>query len=131
MQRLFSGRSDPSNRIAFGFPSFSGHLGIKKPQPLGCGWKWQNLKSGFGDQAGFDGLDRDEHALRAAIGELHANALQVRAELALGDAGHVRADAAALLGLTLTVDAAALNGTFTGDCANSGHDGFGLVKGRG
>jgi hypothetical protein len=41
----------------------------------------------------------------------------------------VRADAAALFRLTLAVDDRALDGTATGDCTDSGHDGFELVKG--
>jgi hypothetical protein len=41
----------------------------------------------------------------------------------------VRADAAALFGLTLAVDDRALDGTATGDCTDSGHDDFELVKG--
>ena len=87
------------------------------------------MGSGLLDEAGLDGLDRHPHALRAAIGGLDPNALQVRAEFALGDAGHVRTDAAALLRLTLAIDDRALDGTATGDCTDSGHDGFELVKG--
>jgi len=80
------------------------------------------------NESGLDGLDAHEHAFGTAIGQLHADALKVRTELALRDAGHVRADAAALLGLTFTVDYVALDGALTGDCTNSGHD-FELVKG--
>ena len=72
-------------------------------------------------EPGFDRLDRHPNALRATIRHLDADALQIRAEFALRDAGHVRADAAALLGLTLTVDDLALGRAFTGDCANSCH----------
>ena len=86
------------------------------------------MNSGLLDEAGLDGLDRDEDALGAAVRELDADALEVRPEFALRDAGHVRADAAALLGLTFTVDDTALNGAFACDCTNSGH-GFELVKG--
>ena len=81
------------------------------------------------DEAGFDGLDGDEQALGAAVGELHADALKVGAELALRDAGHVRADAAAFLRLTLAIDDRALDGTATGDCTDSSHDGYKLIKG--
>ena len=80
--------------------------------------------SGLLHEAGLDGLDRDPHALGAAVGELDLDPLQVRAEQAGRHAGDVRADAAALLGLTLAVDDRALDGTATGDCTDSGHDGF-------
>ena len=73
-----------------------------------------------------------EHAkvMRASVmSASDLDALKVGAELALRDAGHVRADAAALLGLTLTVDDRAFDGTATGDCADSGHGDFELVKG--
>ena len=86
---------------------------------------------GLLDEARFDGLHRDQHALGATIGQLDANALKVRPELALRDAGHVRADAAALLRLALTVDDRALDGAATGDCTDSSHDDFELVKGSG
>lgn len=86
-------------------------------------------RSGLLDEAALDGLDRYPHALRAAVGGLDADALQVGPEFALGDAGHVRADPAALLRLTLAIDDRALDGTATGDCTDSGHDGFELVKG--
>ncbi len=73
------------------------------------------------DEAGLDGLDRDEDALRAAVGGADADLLQVRAELALGDRRDVRADAAALLRLTFTVNDGARGWAFAGDCADSGH----------
>ena len=84
---------------------------------------------GLLNQACFDRLDGDQHALRAAIWQLHANALKIWAEFALRDARHVRADAAALLGLTLAIDDRSFDGTATGDCTNSGHGDFELVKG--
>src|SRR5882757_3253618 len=87
------------------------------------------VRSGFLDQAGLDGLDRDPEALGAAVGQLDADPLEIRAEFALRDAGHVRADAAALLGLALAVDDRALDGAATGDCTDSSHDDFELVKG--
>ncbi len=74
-----------------------------------------NGASGLLDQAGLDRLDGDQHALRAAIGQADADPLEVGAELPLRDAGHVRADAAALLRLTLAVDDRALDGAATGD----------------
>src|SRR5688572_2516927 len=81
------------------------------------------------DEAGFDRLDRHPDALGAAVRGLDSDPLKVGAELALRDAGHVRADAAALLRLTLAIDDRALDGTATGDCTDSSHDGFELVKG--
>ena len=91
----------------------------------------KSIESNLGllDQAGFDRLDGDQHALGSAIGQLHADALKVRAELTLRDASHVRADAAALLGLTLAVDDRAFDRTTTGDCTDSSHGDFELVKG--
>jgi len=79
---------------------------------------------GLFDQARLDGFHRDPHTLRSAIGGFDADPLQIGAEFALGDAGHVRANAAALLRLTLAIDDRALDGTTTGDCTDSGHDGF-------
>lgn len=82
------------------------------------------------DQAALEGLHGNPDALGAAIGGFDADALKVRPEFALRDTGHVRADSAALLGLPLTIDDRSLDRTATGDCTNSGHDGFELVKGR-
>ena len=53
----------------------------------------------------------------------------MRISLALRDARHVRTDPATLLGLSLAIDDRPLDGTATGDCTDSGHDGFELVKG--
>src|SRR5947209_7760975 len=53
------------------------------------------------NQARLDRLDGNPDALGAAVGGPDANALKIGPELALRDAGHVRADAAALLGLAL------------------------------
>ena len=86
-------------------------------------------KLGLLDQSGLDRFHCDPHALGSAVGGLDADALKIRAEFALRDARHVRADAAALLRLTLAIDDRALDGTATGDCTDSSHDGFELVKG--
>ena len=86
-------------------------------------------RSGLLDETGLDRLDGHPHALRAAVRGFDPDALQVGPEFALRDAGHVRANAAALLRLTLAIDDRALDGTATGDCTDSGHDGFELVKG--
>src|SRR3954468_20976229 len=93
------------------------------------GLKGSKKGLGFLNQAGLDRLDGDQHALGAAVGQLDADALQIRAEFTLRDARHVRADAAALLRLTLAVDDRSFNRTATGDCTDSGHDDFELVKG--
>ena len=85
----------------------------------------------FLDQTSLDRLDGDPDAFRAAIGRPNADALKIGAEFALRDAGHVRSDATALLRLTLAIDDRALDGTATGDCTDSGHDDFDLVKGSG
>lgn len=87
-------------------------------------------RSGFLNHPRLDGLDRDQHTLGPAARKFDADALKIGAKLALCDARHVRADTSALLGLTLAVDSVALDWAFTGDCTNSGHDGFRLVKGR-
>jgi hypothetical protein len=57
------------------------------------------------------------------------HALEVRPELAAGDARHVRADAAALLALTLAIDDVALNGAPTGDYADFCHGEWKWLKG--
>src|SRR4051812_37557187 len=85
--------------------------------------------SGLLNQTGFDRLDGDPDPLRAAVGGLDTDPLKIGTELALRDTRHVCADAAALLRLTLTIDDRALGRTATGDCTDSGHDGFELVKG--
>jgi len=78
------------------------------------------------DQPALDGLDRDPHALGTAVGGADADLLEIRTEFALGYARHVRADAPALLRLTLAVDDRALDGAATGDGTNSGHGGLGV-----
>ena len=84
----------------------------------------------FLDETRLDRLDRNPDAFGAAAGELHLDALQVRAELALRDAGDVRADAAAFFALTFAVDDIALDGTFASDGADSGHGWNGLKGSR-
>ena len=54
--------------------------------------------------------------------------MKIRAELTLRDTGHVRADTSALLRLTFSVDAAALDGAFSGNCTDSGHGGLDWLK---
>jgi len=85
--------------------------------------------SGFFNQPGFDGLDRNPDSLGASVGHLDSDPLQVRAEHALGDAGNMGADSPALLGLSLAIDDRTLDGAATGDCADSGHGGIDVVKG--
>jgi len=110
-------RIDDARRIALAV-NRAAEFGFFRPR---CLVKSRALRKML-DEAGLDGLDRNPHALRAAVGELDLDPLQVRTELAGSQAGNVRADAAALLGLTLTVDDLAHGRAFSGDCANSCHD---------
>jgi hypothetical protein len=73
------------------------------------------------NQAGLDGLDRDEHALGAAIGELHADALEVWLEGAGSLLGDVSTDTTTLLGLTLTMNDGTFGGAFASDSADARH----------
>lgn len=77
--------------------------------------------SGFFDESGFEGLDRNEDAFGAAVFGFDADALEVGAEFAFGGLGDVRPDAAAFFGLTFAVNDGALDGAFAGDCTNSCH----------
>src|SRR5690606_31801543 len=79
-------------------------------------------------QASLDGFDGDPQAFDRAVGQLDADALQVRTKLPLRDLGHVRADTAALLSDTFAMDDTALDGTPASDCTNSGHVGFPRLK---
>jgi hypothetical protein len=81
-------------------------------------------ESGLLDETSLKSLDRHPDAFRAAIGHADPNPLQVRAELAFRDTGHVRADAATLLGLALAVYDAPFDGTTTCDYADFGHGGM-------
>src|SRR5258706_4946759 len=49
------------------------------------------------------------------------DSLQIRHETALGDGGHVRADAAGLLGFSAAPDDAAIDWPFAGQFTNSSH----------
>ena len=79
------------------------------------------MRLDFLHQASLKGLDRHPHPLDLTAGQLDAYFLQVRAELALGTLGHVRTDAAGLLGHAAAIDDAALGGTFTRDRTDAGH----------
>ena len=59
------------------------------------------------DEAGFDGLDGNPHALDLPARELYADTLDVWAKAALRDLNDVSANAAALLSLTFADDATA------------------------
>ena len=91
----------------------------------------EQLGSGLLHQTGFDRLDGYQNAFGPSVGQFHANALQIGTKFSLGDASHVRADAAALLGLALAVDDRAFDRTTTGDCTDSSHDDIDLIKGSG
>ena len=79
------------------------------------------LTSDLLNEAGLESLDGNPDALDGAVGQLDADALQVRLEATLGGLGHVRADTAALLGDTFTVNDTARGRAFSSDGTNSGH----------
>ena len=76
-------------------------------------------RSDFLDEAGLQRLHGHPKALDAAVRELHADALKIRAKRAFRLFDELETDAPALLALTFVDDAAALDGTLAGDCANS------------
>jgi len=73
------------------------------------------------NETGLDGLNGDQHAFGAAVGEPHADALEIWFKGAGSLLGDVRAYAAAFLGLTLTVNDGTLGGAFAGDSADASH----------
>jgi len=73
------------------------------------------------DETRLQGLNRDPDPFGSAIGHADAHPLEIGPELALGDARHVGADTAALLGLALAVDDVPLDGATTCDEADFGH----------
>ena len=68
----------------------------------------------LGDESIFDGAGGDADVADFAVGQLRLHALQIHMELALGDGGDVRADAAAFLRFARTPDDAALHRAFAG-----------------
>ena len=74
---------------------------------------------GFGYEAFFEGAGGHADVADFAAGQNSLHALQIHMELALGDGGDVRADAARFLGLTRAPDDVALHGAFTGQFADS------------
>jgi hypothetical protein len=76
----------------------------------------------FFDETGFNRLHGDENALGAAVGGFNSDSLEVGTEFAGRDGRDVRADASAFFRLTFAVDAAAFDGAFACDCADSSHD---------
>jgi hypothetical protein len=64
----------------------------------------------FLHQSGFDRLHGNEHPFGATIGQFNADALKVGTKLARCDTRHVRADTAAFLALSLTIDGATYGG---------------------
>ena len=88
------------------------------------------LRAGRSDllnESGFDRLYRHPQAFYSAVRQLNTDSLRVGAKFTLRDLGHVRADAAALLGDTFAVNDTTRGGTFSGDGTNSRH-GFSSVK---
>jgi len=87
--------------------------------------------AGFGlslcDFAGLNCLCRDPHPLDFTAGKFDANALHVWTEAALGVLNQGSSDTTTFLGETFTDDAAAFDGAFACDCADSCH-GFALLN---
>ena len=111
-------------------PREAGIRSPKKPPPQGR----RPLKKGGGGagldllhQAGLDGLHRDPHALDRAIGQLYADALQVRLKTTFRRLGNVRADSAAFFGDTFAVNDAPGGRAFSSDGTDSRH-GFSVIK---
>ena len=81
------------------------------PSALGC----------LGDEALLEGAGGHAHIADFAIGHEGLNALNVHAELALGDSGDVRTDTAGLLRFTGAPDNAALHRAFASQFTNTCH----------
>src|SRR5687767_9091987 len=77
----------------------------------------------FGDQTFLDRRSGDAHVAHFAIDE-GLDALEIRHEAPLGNGGHVRADAALLLGLAAAPNDAALYRAFAGQFTKSSHTKF-------
>ena len=75
----------------------------------------------LGDEAFFDRGGGNADVADFAAGHERLHALQVHMELALGDGGDVRADAAGFLRLTRAPDDAALHRAFAGQFTNACH----------
>ena len=82
------------------------------------------------DESLFDGGGGDADVADFAVGQLRLHALQVHVELALGDGGDVRADAAAFLGFARAPDDAALHRAFAGQFTNACHKILSTIKSR-
>lgn len=76
----------------------------------------------FGDETFFDRGGGDANVADFAARHERLHALQVHVELALGDGGDMRADAAGFLGLTRAPDDAALHRAFAGQFTNACHN---------
>src|SRR5581483_3163697 len=75
----------------------------------------------LGDQPAADGADGDADRLDRAV-DLDLHPLEVRLEPPLGDAGHLPADAAEVLGLAAAADLIAPDGLLARDRALHAHD---------
>jgi hypothetical protein len=73
------------------------------------------MRSGFGDEAGLDGLDADPLAFHLPRGQFDADALHVGLERALGLLDELESDSAAFFGLAFVYDATAFDWAFSGD----------------
>jgi hypothetical protein len=75
----------------------------------------------FGDKTLFERAGRDADVTDFAAGQERLHALQIHMELALGDGGNVRANAAGFLGFAGAPDNAALHRAFAGQFTNACH----------
>jgi len=73
----------------------------------------------LGDETFFDRGGGDADVADFAAGHERLHALQIHMELALGDGGDVRADAAGFLRFTRAPDDAALHRAFAGQFTNA------------
>ena len=78
----------------------------------------------LGNEACFDRLAGDPHALHFAALKTYADALNVWTEATLRVLNETRTDTTTFLGETFTDDTATFNGAFSCDCANSCHGSF-------
>ena len=85
----------------------------------GCRFLLPGALGRLGDEALFERGGGDADVADFAAGHLGLHALQIHMELALGDGGDVRADAAAFLGFARAPDDAALHRAFAGQFTNS------------
>lgn len=79
---------------------------------FGSGFFLPSALGRLGDEALLEGAGGNAHVTDLAVGQEGFHALNIYAELALGDGGDVRTDTAGLLGFTRAPDDAALHWAF-------------------